>query len=794
MTRMGKRWQWAIALGAAAAIAPWGGVAGAIAASEVQLAQAIQQQEAHQLFRQGIQQFNTGQFREALQSWEQSLALYRTIGDRQGEANALGNVGLAYRYLGQYERAIDFIRQSLDLAREIGDHQGEGASLGNLGLAYRSLGQYERAIDVYQQSLAIANKLNDHPSVVNALGNLGTVHRYLGQYEQAIDFHRQALTLSQEIRFRQGEANALGSLGSAYYFLGQYDQAISFQSRSLRISQETGNRHGQMASLGNLGATYYALKNYEQAIDFHQQSLDLAQIMGDQQGVADAFNNLGNSYSALGQQERAIAFYQQSLAVKRVMGDRQGIAHSLNNLGAAYSAINRLGDAELALRQSLEIFESIRQDLGVNDANRISFFEQQTGAYQRLQAVLAATDRADAALEIADRARARSLAEFLAANRPDAPTSLDLDGIRHAVRQQNATAIVYSDLGGTLFTWVIRPDGSITLRTEESPDTTLRNTMIQARDSATNLLLDGRGAAASELGPWSATVRTSVVDGDTDRFAPTAIAATGLGDAYQRLIAPIADLLPTEPGARLIIVPDRELGLIPWAALRDRVSDRRLIDRYTLTLAPSLQTLRETHRRRQSLPPGGPPLIVGNPAPMPNGLDPLPGAEREAIAIGQYQHVTPLIGAAATETAVKQTWQTARWLHFATHGDPTWIALSRDRANDGLLTIEEIFNSQLQAELVVMSACDTGRGAVTGEGIIGLARAFLKAGTPSVVATLWKVPDDATAFLMDIFYRELAAGASKAAALRTAQLETRAQPQYAHPRHWAAFVLIGEAN
>jgi CHAT domain-containing protein len=194
------------------------------------------------------------------------------------------------------------------------------------------------------------------------------------------------------------------------------------------------------------------------------------------------------------------------------------------------------------------------------------------------------------------------------------------------------------------------------------------------------------------------------------------------------------------------------------------------------------------------LPAGSAPVIIGNPSPMPNALDPLPGSEREAIAIAQTQNATPLIGAAATETAVKQTWQTARWLHFATHGAPDWIALTADATNDGLLTVAEIFNSQLQAELVVMSACDTGKGDITGEGVIGLARAFLKAGSPSVVATLWKVPDDATAFLMEVFYRELDVGASKAAALRTAQQETRAQPRYEHPRNWAAFILVGEAD
>ena len=194
-----------------------------------------QKQEADRLLQQGIQQAQTSNFREALQSWEQALQIYREIKDRQGEANALGNLGIAYDSLGQYQKAIEYHQQSLAIAREIGDRQGEGNSLGSLGNAYQSLGQYEKAIEYLQQQLAIA----------------------------------------KEIGFRQGEANSLGNLGIAYQSLGQYEKAIEYQQQSLAIAKEIGDRQGEALSLNNLGATYRNNQQPLEAIKHLEASLTI---------------------------------------------------------------------------------------------------------------------------------------------------------------------------------------------------------------------------------------------------------------------------------------------------------------------------------------------------------------------------------------------------------------------------------------------------------------------------------------------------------------------------------------
>ena len=144
--------------------------------------------EADRLLEQGNQQFNISQFREALQSWEQALTIYREIGSREGEANSLGNFGTAYNSLGQFHKAIKFLEQSLEISRKIGDRPAEANSLDNLGISYYSLGQYHEAIKFYQKSLKISREIEDRQGEANSLGNLSNTYQALGEYNRAIEF------------------------------------------------------------------------------------------------------------------------------------------------------------------------------------------------------------------------------------------------------------------------------------------------------------------------------------------------------------------------------------------------------------------------------------------------------------------------------------------------------------------------------------------------------------------------------------------------------------------------------
>ena len=281
-----------------------------------------------------------------------------------------------------------------------------------------------------------------------------------------------------------------------------------------------------------------------------------------------------------------------------------------------------------------------------------------------------------------------------------------------------------------------------------------------------------------------------------------------LQQMYQLLIKPIADLLPTNPNDKVIFIPHKSLFLIPFVALQDE-QGKYLIEKHTILTAPSIQVLQLTHSQHQKnqQSPLAKSTVVGNPIMPQYGLPgdrlqlpPLPGAEKEATTIAQILNTKPIIGAEATKAFVTQQMQQSNIIHLATHGLlnevykqglPGAIALTPAGDDDGLLSSSEILDLKLNADLVVLSACNTGRGKLTGDGVIGLSRSLISAGASSIIVSLWSVDDNSTNFLMSEFYQQIQQKPDKAQALRQAMLTT--MKQYPEPKYWAAFTLMGES-
>lgn len=308
-----------------------------------------------------------------------------------------------------------------------------------------------------------------------------------------------------------------------------------------------------------------------------------------------------------------------------------------------------------------------------------------------------------------------------------------------------------------------------------------------------------------------------------------------LQQLHKLLIEPIADLLPTDASKPVIFIPTKSLFFVPFPALQDP-DGKYLIEKHTILTAPSIQVLDLAQKRRQKIQQSTNQgiLVVGNPTmPVlvsadgkpPEQLPPLPGAEQEARAIASLLNTKPIIGSNATEPVVMSLMLKARIIHIATHGllDPIYkwkespgaIALAPLQDNstislrdlqvpyppsmpnneliDGFFMLDNYFSvPPLNAELVVLSACDTGRGKLTEDGVVGLSRSFITAGIPSLIVSLWAIPDAPTTFLMTEFYRNWQQTGNKAQALRQAMLTT--MKQHPDPRNWAAFTLIGEAK
>jgi len=712
------------------------------------------------------------------------LAIARSIKDRQSEGKALGNWGLAYLKLGHYTKAIEYIQQDLAIAREIKHRDSEGGALGNLGVVYSSLGDYAKAIEYAQQHLAIAREIKDRQSEGRALGNLGSAYLHLGDYTKAIEYIQQQLAIARSIKDRESEGAALGHLGVAYSSLGDHSKNIKYALQQLAIARSIKDRESEGKALGHLAGAYLNLRDYTKAIEYQQRCLAIAREINDRESEGIALSNLG------------LVLYRQG------------------NLSAA----------EKTLLDSIKVSESLRA--GLDDAKKVSIFDTHTNPYLTLQQVLIAQKKTNEALEIAERGRARAFVELLAARlAPSASAQLtinppNIQQIQQIAKEQNATLVEYSTIWNeSLYIWVIKPTGEITFRSVDLASLNIH--LGKATESARVFAATGRelneqdiafeemirgtrdslGISENNLSNQQATNRPHSTPSNSQTPNPK------LQQLYQLLIEPIADLLPTDPNAPVIFIPHQSLFLAPFATLQN-AQGQYLIEKHTIIITPAIQVLQLTREARQKVRQLSPQniLVVGNPTMPkignpPRQLLPLPGSEQEAQIIAQLLNTQAIIGPQATKVSIVKQMSNARIIHLATHGLfkevksgdlPGAIALAPSGNDDGFLTSSEILDLKLNAELVVLSACNTGRGRLTGDGVIGLSRALITAGVPTILTSMWPVADGSTAELMAEFYRQLQQNPNKAQALRQAMLIM--MKKHPEPRDWGAFTLIGEAE
>jgi CHAT domain-containing protein len=702
-------------------------------------------------------------------------------------------------------------------AQTASDRKAESIRLNNEGAQLIRRAQYQAALEKFLQALAIAQEIKDRASEVAILINIGGMYDRLGQYLKALEFYQQALKIqressnSSEERLRQlaGEGDTLNYIGGMYYRLEQYPKALEFFQQALRIQQELGDspeerqrkRAGEGATLNSIGAAYAKLRQYPQALEFYERALKIRQELDNLEGESITLNGIGAVYASLRQYSKALEFVQQSLKIAQEVGNPAEEGVALNNIGLLHLLSNNATQAEKPLLEAITVWESLRP--GLTDENKISLFETQAATYRYLQQSLIAQNKAEAALEIAERGRARAFVELLASRlegtgdrEQKAISPPNIQQIRQIAKAQNATLVEYSVIENqALYIWVVKPSGDMTFKSVDLKPVLQKATLAELVSAVRYEDVRVRSIAV-----------VPIPNAEQNREL---IQIASLKTLHQLLIAPIAEQLPNDPNQRVIFIPQDALFLVPFAALQ-APDGKYLVEKHTILTAPSIQTLELTRaqklgNRRQKT---GGALIVGNPV-MPQvtqvaGQDPIqwgeiPGTEKEAKALGQLFKVPALIGSQATEAVVKAQMPQAKLIHLATHGlfdDErglgSAIALTPTSQEDGLLTAEEILDLKLQAELVVLSACDTGRGKITGDGVIGLSRSLISAGVPSVIVSLWAVPDSPTASLMVRFYRNLEQNPDKAQALRQAMLQTK--ENHPSPRDWAAFTLIGETN
>ena len=492
---------------------------------------------------------------------------------------------------------------------------------------------------------------------------------------------------------------------------------------------------------------------------------------------------------------------KKQVEITKRSGDILAYGRALNDLGLSYKYSSEYFKAEQSLMEAIAIWENLRVGLEDQESYRISLFETQTVTYQSLQQVRIAMQKYPEALEALEQGRARAFLALLSSklSRTEKYTEppVTVKHLQQIARDQQITIVSYSLIksagigsfqpllgSAELYAWVIDPNGKISFCKID-----LSKWEYENGKSIIEIIKD----LQERLGRPSGTIRIAGATTANSRKPPQNYddSPDELKKLYQLLIKPIAEFLPTDPEAKIVFIPHQALFLVPFAALREQ-SGKYLIEKHTIAYSPSIQVLAYTEKLRDRNQGSGE-LLVGNPT------GDLQSAELEVNAIAQFFNTKAIIGKDATKAVILAKISDARIIHLATHGKPddnnglnSEIFLAPNGKTPITLTAAEILKLNLKAELVVLSACNTAKGKIMGDGVIGLSRAFILAGTPSIIVTLWSIPDAETGKLMPEFYRNLQANSDRAQALRKAMLST--MRDYPHPRNWAAFTLIGSRS
>ena len=736
-------------------------------------------------------------YQKTIDSQENQLKTAIEIGDRAGEGAAYGNIGSAYHSLSDYRKAIEYHEKALKIAIEIADRGGEGRACGNLGSAFQSLSDYRKNIEYQEKRLNIAIEIGDRDGEGKAYGNLGNAYHSLGEYRIATEYFENALKMAKEIGDRRGEGRAYGNLGNAYQSLGSYQKAIEYHEKHLKIATEIGDRAGEGGAYGNLGSVYRSLGDYQKAIEYHEKRLKIAKEIGDRRGEGGAYENLGNAYQSLGDYQKAFEYHEKGLKIAKEIGDRAGEGEAYHNIGNAYYSLKQFENAVDYFVSAVDTFNSLRSLLKSQDSWKVKFREQHETTYTALWRSLIRIEKFDEALFAAEQGRAQTLSDNLLIQYK-LPTSLSAaltdtkETISRLFTELSTPTIFLAIEELTVYIWFLSRQNKVAFRigriegdrTESDPVRALLQSSLHKMEDGVGVRYEDR---TSDFG--------MEVRGNAVGKLPLPSLDNPFKPFYDAVIDPIVDMLGPQDD-ELLIVSDGALCLTPWAAVLESLRIRTVpsLTSYQLILSAS-----EDHHKKTGA------LLVGNPClhQLKEPLPDLPGAEEEVQMIASFLNTRPLTGIQATKAEVMKRMSSVGLIHIAAHGNMRTgeIALSPNpgwtskfpRGKDYILKISDVQAANLRARLVVLSCDYSGRGRIfKGEGMVGIARAFLSAGARSVLVTLCAIDDEANIVFMKSFYQHLREGKTASAAVQKSMKFLRESEKFSEMRYWAPFQLIGD--
>jgi CHAT domain-containing protein/Tfp pilus assembly protein PilF len=745
-------------------------------------------------------------------------------------------LGYARTALGHGLQAVNEFRAGLQLAEEAGELALQETLLANLCRNYSALDDYANTVGACRQGMAISFSRNKE----YYLGILGFAYRRLGDTPTGIAYYKDSLKVARQKNDQERQMWMLTNLGEAYVDADppNYNESQRLLEEALQLSNKPRFLAQKSSALASLGRLYYEKGQYQKALDVQHEAYKLACAVPDKGQQARSLNSLGAAYSKLRQWQNALKSYQaaQQLGEQIFSARIVWLAHS--GMAANYRQLGQFAEAEKHYRLAIQSQETTRNKLK-EDGDKISFWQDKVKLYKDLisllmrptlqnqavpkRAVLPKNDANAAAFQLAEQWRARALLDLMVESSTRSASGNLNNTVRHPIGLPETQRLL--DDQTVMLSYSLDQNESLLFGVSHNQFEVYQlSGENDINECATNLL----------------KTLSDKTQGSPDSYRLEA------NTLYRKLIAPAGNLLAGKK--HLIIVPDGVLQRLPFEVLlkeptkKTRVADPvdlpYLIKDFAISYAPSVSIwaqLREAVANNNKAPKDF--IAFGNPlypketqglfASLLGGakLQPLNYSQGEMERIkalfGQDGSVTLYQGAQANEAAVKSVGllKQYRYVHFSVHACAneaiprfSGLLLSPPFNNgaetnslnqgDGVLTTDEIMGLRLNAELVSLSACETGLGKqVRGEGLMGLMRAFIYAGTPSVAVSLWKVDERATADLMENFYKYLLHGKkkkdetqirlNKAEALQQAQLDAIREGNA--PYYWAPFVLVGHS-
>mgnify|MGYP002124533330 CR=1 FL=1 len=805
----------------------------------------------------------------ALENYQQALNYYT---NKRFRAITLSNIGGVYAELSLYDKALEHHNKSLEIRREIGSVHLLANIYNRIGIAQSNLANYDQALVSYKQALDNSRQASTPKLTANILNNLGVLYKKLSEYDKAIDYYEQSLAMRKEISGPGAIATTTNNIGQLYWDQGNKEKAATYYRKALKLREQVGNPYDIASSLNSMLRLTVEQEEFKQATAYANRLKAMGDSTDSYDMLQKATSFLGRINQAQNQDEEALQHFKKAHSYSQYLSPRRQLA-PIKDLARQY---HKLGsDSAVSYGQkAIDIIEQHRSNAGALSDLKSGYFGKHSDFYTEVASwVLTYTSDISRAYKLVEQAKARALSDELVKASQNIDEQLPEKVRLERSQKRNKIDQLYSQLENTVNAQK-REKLQQKIRNAELDYASYENelqsehpklkslqspkpiSLQQAQNSvdgqtaileyalAGNELLAfmisrnnvqvetiSRSNNTAELATELTTMVTDFKDAILSNASRTRLRSES-ASLYNLLLKPFKKDL--ENYSNLTIVPDGALAYLPFEAISQ--GDQYLIENFNIKYVPSLTSLTllkdpETLTRKDLLAVAGSNFVRNSERSLQqNNLSNLPSTLIEVDSIAaHFQNASILKDEQVSEQALKNLLHqnNYQYVHLATHGiidenqpNRSGLALSTENelsassTEDGMLRSSEIFGMNINSDMVVLSACNTGLGKmVGGEGMLGMQRSFFYAGTSTVVVSLWNVYDRSTASFMNEFYKSLLQqdtsrgwidGALrwigweqsipfgvKAKAMREAKLKMIKHPLFNHPVYWAPFIVVG---